>query len=295
MKLWFAFILALFAALPQAKACSSCGSGGADPLVLFPYENLKLLGQLTQQHGFRDIAYDASQSRSYGPEKKWLLTTSMAVRLTQKAFASLTLPWHRHQRADKEATGFGDPLLTVRYNLLQQNLLQIYRPQVQFIAAHKKSRSRSIHGSRRFDNLDVRSNGFDESIFGIDLWFGMSSWIGGATYLWTAPTSLEHEFGKVERAAEHRGIITFGYQWEQKLSLIGGWRIRHHSGLRFQGKAQEHSSVEEGSWFVTAETRLPIAVNYRFTVSEAASRLDSKQANTARFWSISLAAIGRLL
>jgi len=139
----------------------------------------------------------------------------------------------------------------------------------------------------------VQSNGFDESTLGVDLWFGMTRLLGGASYMWTAPSSLTRSFGQIKRQPEHRGILTAGYQWEQIVSVIAGIRLRSHDGLSLNGERQAKSRVDEGSWFFTAESRLPLPVNYRLTISETAGLGDNR--NTARFMVFSLAAIGRIL
>lgn len=277
-----------------SKACSSCGSGGADPLILAPYENMKVLLQLTQQKGIRDIAYDGSESRSWGPEVKYIYTSSIAYRLMDRAFISLTMPFHSNERGDSWRQGWGDPLLTARYTLLRQNLLEPYRPQIQLIAAHKNSQSPSIHSSSNIASLDVRSSGFDENILGLDLWFGMSKILGGGSYFWVAPGRLNTELaGRIEREQEHRAFLTIGYQWDQRLSIVGGLRYRSHNGLIINQIPQPQSSVRESSWFMTAESRMPSFVNYRLTISENASI--GKNRNTARYMSVSLGLIGRIL
>lgn len=276
-----------------ALGCSSCGSGGADPLILSPFEDLKVMAQWTDQRGFRDITSDGQEIRSFGAERKHIWTTAVAFRLHQRAFASLTIPWQENHRHGASRSGFGDPLLTVRGNLLMQNMAQPWRPQIQLLAAHKAARSRSMREAERMDALDVRSNGFDESLLGLDIWFGMTGVLAGASYMWVAPSSLDDSLGRLDKRAEHRSVATVGYMWPNQLSLVGGLRYRSHDGLEISGQRAAGSELKEGAWFLTAETRLPGSFNYRLTISESGGAL-SKQ-NTSQFFAVSLALIGRIL
>jgi hypothetical protein len=284
-------LLTLYSEL--AWPCSSCGSGGADPLILFPYETLKVYAGPTIQSGFRDIQSDGSQATHYGPTRKRHLTTAVAWRYHSHGFVSLTGGVQENLRGDQQKQAITDPLLTVRHTLLRQNMLQPWQPQVQAIAAHKKSVARSIQHTRAPYALDVFGNGYDETKVGIDLWLGHTDWVGGGSLFWLPPTSQTTAQGKLEKRAEQQRIITFGRQIPGLLKMIGGLRQRVHPGLRLNGETISDSEVRANSWFVTLESIRKQTWEARVSYAVSGSWGDNR--NSFRSSSLTLALIGRIL
>src|SRR5690606_23275964 len=101
-----------------AHACSSCGSGGADPLILYPNERWKIYTAFTRQGDFHNVSPKGKVTTNYGPTEKKSLTLSGGMLLTSRSFVTLTIPIAQNSRAGSTKTGVSDASLFARYTVI---------------------------------------------------------------------------------------------------------------------------------------------------------------------------------
>ncbi|SMF28696.1 hypothetical protein [Pseudobacteriovorax antillogorgiicola] len=240
-------------AYQQSLACSSCGSGAADPIILFPNENYKFYLGLSDQRGFRDYNADGELVDSFGPDVKQRLTLSGGLRLSAAMTLSLTSGWQRNTKGNREDSGQTDPLFAWRYNIISQSFTSPLRPQVQVVASHKLAVGRSIHDSSALNMIDVFGSGFKESSAGVDLWFGNLPFKFGGTVLYTHVHDARHNDTQLQPGARWTRILTLGtVAWNTK--FIGGLIAMDQGGIKDDGQRVARSDRYQRDLFVTIET-----------------------------------------
>ncbi len=238
-----------------ASACSSCGSGAIDPIILFPNESYKYYIGYSHQYRLRDIGSHGNVRRTPGITNKQIYTTSFATRLGEsQAFASLTLPYTENISAKKRRGGLGDPLLTLRYNLMLQNFVEPWMPQVQLVASHKWPGHDSVHNAEDPELLDVFSSGYRESSAGADVWFGMWLIKFGTTALITHSHSTSKNGVRLEPGRRFTGILTMGSVYNGWLKGLMGYIANDSSDNKEAGQSVSNSRRESSSWYLTLET-----------------------------------------
>ncbi|NDE15418.1 hypothetical protein EBZ80_10860 [bacterium] len=183
MRSWSNDILALVLALMpgfllafgpgRAMACASCGSGGDDPLVLFPAESLKIYAGATVTPTLASTGPDGEILTSSGPDRRATTTVAAGVALSRRAFLTVSDAIVSNARGDASRSGPGDPVLSGRYTLVMPQLAQPLVPQVQLLGGYRPAIATSIHDATDANLLDVFGSGFDEWRAGFDVWFGM--------------------------------------------------------------------------------------------------------------------------
>ncbi|HET9239141.1 MAG TPA: hypothetical protein VFO10_17915 [Oligoflexus sp.] len=261
----------LLSAGRQAMACSSCGSGGADPVILNPYENHKLYLGLSHQSDFRDIDQHGTKRRSYGPQQKQSLDLAYAQRLTARAFVSAVTNFGRNAYQGQSEMQNGDASLHMRFNVVQPNIAEPWIPQLQLLVGHRFALGRSIYDQRRDHALDVFGAGYDETYLGADLWYGMSSIMFGGSLLFGRPDSATSEAGTVKPGPMQRAIATVGGMPIDAVKIIGGAIQEKREGFMLDGASQPDSDRLTHDLFLTMETLYPEGSNYRVTLNRRAA------------------------
>ena len=123
--------------LPLAYSCASCGSGGEDPLILYPNESDKILVGAARTAGLRNIDKNGSEATAGGPTERHAFTLAYGHSFSMRSFATLTLPMLRNAREGTAKTAMGDPSFATRYTLHMASLTNPWVPQVQILAGFK--------------------------------------------------------------------------------------------------------------------------------------------------------------
>ena len=188
-----------------ARACASCGSGGDDPLILYPNERIKDYFGLSQSSNFKNIDPDGSESTSGGPNTKQTFTLATGRALSTRSFAAFTVPYIRNLRDGKTIAGVGDVSVAGRYSAILQSIDEPLIPQLQVLFGYKVATGRSTHNSQELKTLmDVTGTGFDEIKTGIDIWWGISRIKPGFSQLFLFPQAksfqgVRHQPGNISR------------------------------------------------------------------------------------------------
>lgn len=267
----FMLLAVLLSAGRQALACSSCGSGGADPVILNPYENHKLYLGLTHQSEFQDIDQHGTKRGSYGPQQKQSLDLAYARRLTGRAFVSAVTSFGRNVYQGQSETQNGDASLHMRFNVVQPNIAEPWIPQLQILVGHRFALGRSIYDQRRDHALDVFGAGYDETYLGADLWYGMNSIMFGGSLLFGRPDSASSEAGTVKPGPMQRAIATLGGMPDDSMKIIGGAIQEKRGAFALDGESQPDSERLTHDLFLTLETLYQEGSNYRVTLNRRAA------------------------
>lgn len=274
----FMLLTFLLVAGRQAKACSSCGSGGADPVILNPYENHKLYLGLSYQSGFKDIDQHGKIRRSYGPEAKQGLDLAYAQRLTSRAFVSAVANFGRNAYGSQSVMQNGDASLNARFNVVQPNMAEPWIPQLQILVSHRFALGRSIYESRRDHGLDIFGAGYDETYLGADLWYGMSAIMFGGSVLLGRPDQTSTDAGAVKPGPMQRWIGTLGGLLLEDVKLIGGVIQEKRGSFTLDGEKQPDSERRTHDLFLTLETLYAEGSNYRVTLNRRGAWGDNRNA-----------------
>lgn len=269
--LLFMLLTVLLSAGRQALACSSCGSGGADPVILNPYENHKLYLGLSHQGDFQDIDQNGTKRRSYGPQHKQSLDLAYAQRLTGRAFVSAVTNFGRNVYQGQSEIQNGDASLHMRFNVVQPNIAEPWIPQLQILFGHRFALGRSIYDQRRDHALDVFGAGYDETYLGADLWYGMNTLMFGGSLLFGRPDSASSEAGTVKPGPMQRAIATLGGMPDESMKIIGGAIQEKRGTFMLDGASQPDSDRLTHDLFLTLETLYQEGSNYRVTLNRRAA------------------------
>jgi len=262
----------------QAWACSSCGSGGADPVILNPYENHKLYLGLSLQSGFQDVDQHGNRRKSYGPKQKQSVDIAFAQRLLPRMFMSAVANFGRNVHGSQSEVQNGDMTLNARVNLVQPNIAEPLIPQVQMMVGHRRAIARSIYDQRREFGLDVFGAGYDETYVGTDVWYGMSTIMVGGSLIFGFPESATTDAGSVNPGKMQRWIGTLGGLIREEVKLIGGVIQEQRGGFQLDGVDQPASDRMSHDLFATMETLYVEGSNYRLTFNRRSAFGENRNA-----------------
>jgi hypothetical protein len=283
-------LLVLLGLLLQSRplvACSSCGSGGADPLVLNPSESQKIYLGLGLQHGFEDFDGQGIERANFGAERKWASEVAFAQRLSSRLFGSAVTGFGFNQKHSRQQNGQADSSLNLRFTALQPSMVETLWPQVQLILSHRFATGRSIQESKKESYLDVFGAGYDETYLGTDIWWGMLPVMFGGSYLYGVPVESNTPNGRLKVGRLQRAILTVGALVQPEVKLIGGAIGERRGGGELDGILQTDSDRRTQDVFVTLETLYPEGDNWRFTLTRKAAFGELK--NASRFWGLTAA------
>lgn len=285
MRLVFLLILALSQS-SRAFACASCGSGGDDPLIMYPNEIWKGYLGLTRVSDFQLVDENGHIGEEVGPDQKIQLTTSLGRQINFRSFATVTIPYIMNRYKTDSKRGFGDPLLAVRYTILSQDLTEEYIPQVQVIASYRYGMSKSIYESKDSHRLDVFGSGFSQYRIGLDIWSGMTWLQYGVAHVMGFSQSKTANDHKIEPGIEIRSTATVGHTFSGLGKISSGINRQQISELRDNGELVHSSDQLSHSMFVTADWFADVESMVRATVAKQAVIFNNK--NTTRSTSVTL-------
>lgn len=276
----FTKVLALALALQARPAfpCSSCGSGAADPVILNPMEKQKFYLGLAQQSSFKDIDSKGTVRRDIGPERKRQMEIAFAQRLTKDLFASLVSGVGSNQRGSRSETGVLDTSLNLRYTPLLQSMDEPWIPQLQLMLSHRFKTTRSVQDARKENYLDSFGAGYDETFYGVDVWFGMLPVLFGGSILRSYPWETKTQAGRLLFGEVQKEILTVGSMVTTEAKLIGGIVRERREGIKQDGHGLPNSDRVSHDLFLTFETLRPAADNFRLSLSRRASWGENRNA-----------------
>lgn len=249
---------------PTVLACASCGSGGGDPLILYPNEPYKSYFGLTYQNLTDDVDQNRNLHRVIAPDKKIVATLAGGLLLTSNSFVTLTTSYQSNYQGTRSVSGFGDPSLMGRLTVLPQSFERPYVPQVQIMAGYKPSVVPSIH--TQTDLLKVMGNGFDEYKAGLDIWYGMELLKAGLAQLFVVPRARHESDGsKNESGITSRTTLTLGREYSSAGKVLVGLNRQVTGEKHYQGDLVPDSKVQDHSLFITADYMLTPLDTLRLT------------------------------
>jgi hypothetical protein len=272
----------------EVWACASCGSGGDDPLILYPWEPWKVYAGFAKTDGFAPINAAGDLSREIGPESRNTTTVSLGHSFNHRSFATVTAPYIVNRRGPYERSGWGDPMLTGRYTIIQQDITQSWRPQVQGIIAIRGGQATSKYDSEDLARLDVFGSGVPEWRLGVDVWHGMTDFKAGFAQTMTGPlANRSTEFGVIRTGITYRSTMTTGYGWGDRGKIIVGVNREQTTAYRLSGVVQADSDTLAHSSFISADAKIERNASVRLTYARAAAFAKNK--NTSRSDSVTMA------
>ena len=266
------FCTVMLLASGRALACASCGSGGDDPLILYPWESLKVYVGFSRSEGFVPVDAAGKDGSQLAPDARNTTTISMGHTFSDRVFATVTAPYIVNKRDSYERSGWGDPMLTARYTLVSQDISMEWVPQVQVIGALRAGQATSVYDYKDPALLDVFGVGVPEGRIGVDVWHAMFDWKGGLAQTFTAPlASRESQIGEVRNGVTLRSTATLGYGWGDTSKVIFGLNREQSTRKTIDGKPWADSDILSHSAFLTADTKLQQHTTVRLTVARTAA------------------------
>lgn len=282
------FLFASFFYFANANACASCGSGGDDPLILYPNEWLKVYLGVSHQSNFKNVDSNGDFRTAGGPTSKQSLAVAGGYSFSPRSFATVTVPLQRNTRDDKSRMSVGDPSIAGRYSVLMQSFDEPYVPQVQLLLGYKFSQSRSIHESKDLKTLlDVFGNGFSEARTGVDVWFGVTPLKVGFAQTFSMPIAKTYDGVIYQPGIIYRSTFSLGYLWFDEWKVTGGINREFRDSLKASGEIVPESKQLNHSLFLTTDWMFLPNNNLRLSFSQQAAAFDNY--NTSRATSLSLA------
>lgn len=271
-KYFAASLFVLSLAETRAWSCASCGSGGDDPLILYPNEWLKVFLGLSQISHFKNVDPDGSTSTAGGPEVKQNMTTAVGYGFSPRSFTTLTLPYMRNVLGDRAQTSFGDPSIAGRYSVILQSIDEPMIPQVQVLVGYKHAVARSLRESKELKTLlDVFGTGFSEMKLGIDIWFGITRLKPGVSHSYSLPLKRSFDGLTYEPGLVSRTTISLGYNWLDQWKMTAGINRDQRRALKIDGIEQKNSAQLNHSVFLTSDFMLTSEDSVRASVSRQAA------------------------
>jgi hypothetical protein len=270
-----------------ARACSSCGSGAADPVILNPLEPGKFYLGLNLAEGFQTIDEQGDVRKDYGPDRKTKLELAYAHRLTSSLFVSLDTGLSENRKGTRTKTGMTDTTANLRWTAWLQDVTEPWIPQVQLVLSHRFQTTRSLQDSKELYNLDSFGAGYDETFAGADIWFGMLPILFGGSFLYSQPWEEDTRSGRLQVGPTQKWIGTVGFKPLESFKIISGLVQEKRGGIKLDGEASPvPSDKKSNDLFLTLETLRVEEDNVRFTFSKKAAFGDNRNASVSRSYTL---------
>jgi hypothetical protein len=274
---------------PHAWACASCGSGGDDPLILYPSEQWKIYSGVGLTQGFRPVDAQGRYGKETAVEQRQTTTLSVGGRLSLRSFVTVTIPHVINRRGSKNMSGFGDAMITGHYTIVNPDISRLWLPQVQVVGALKQGRATSIYDYKDPAKLDVLGNGVPEGRLGLDIWQGMTNWKLGFAQTMTIPLeSRETPIGEYAQGPTFRATVTAGYGLKNGSKLIAGINRTRKWETQLDRQELPQSDVVNLGYFVTGAFNVKPQTTVRFTLSSAAAFAGSYNTNGNQTYAVAL-------
>ena len=232
-----------------ALACASCGSGGGNPLVLYPNENQKFLVGLSRQTNINEIK---SNGGVYTPTVRHRDQSLLAggVQFDRRFQFTAALPYITNRTADgRQFTALGDYGLGFRYTFLQQTFMEPNKPQIQLQLDHKPIYANSVFNYERVDGLDITGSGLASTTLGMDIWWGMRRFMFGGLVSSTINQERFINEHLVERGNSNEVVGTIGYLVSKSNLVTTGIGITQKSEDKDDGQIVDQSESNRGDIF----------------------------------------------
>ena len=251
-----------------ALACASCGSGGEDPLILYPNEHFKSYLGLSRASGYRGIGADGAIGDSYGPEAKASDTVALGFGLNHRSFVTVTEALVESQGQGDSKRGASDPLFAARYSLVMQEMDEPWIPQIQLITGFRPAWAKSVQTTA--DTLEMFGSGFPEYKLGVDLWWGMQEAPPlrfGVAHIGTRSMQRTYNGMDIQPGQLSRTNVTVGYAFEPFGKVLVGATREIRAVTRVDGEVQDASDSEMNGVFGTADGKWDETSMFRLTLS----------------------------
>lgn len=288
MKINALVLFLCFLTAERAIACASCGSGGEDPLVLYPNESQKMYFGMSRASNFENVDQSGkTQTSSLGPKNKTQLHISYGKSFGSRSFVTVGIPLMVNSHSRNSEYSYGDPMLSGRYTVLPMTLANEYRPQIQFLASYKPAIAKSVHESKDPEGLDVFGNGYTQFRAGIDIWSGMT-WLQyglAQTLAFSVPKTADDH--KLQPGIEYRTVFSLGHTFEDTAKCTLGISRLFTDERRDQNQVVANSDQLNHSVFVTGEYFVDTVSTVRLTLTRQAAVFHNH--NTLRSDSLTVA------
>jgi len=273
----------------KARACASCGSGGDDPMILYPTESWKAYVGFSRTSDFENIDTQGAIKEEFGPTTRNSSVFALGHSFSPRWFATASAPYIVNKREEYEQSGWGDPSLATRYTAVQQTMAEAWIPQVQLIAGYRSGSATSPFDSEDAARLDVRGTGFAEGRTGIDVWHGMFDWKAGFAQTVAVPFgSRDTEIGEVKAGNTYRTTVSFGYGWTDQAKVIAGVNREQVSQSTLDGDKVANSERLSHGIFASFDFKVERLTMVRLTATRAASILQNRNATRSQAATLAL-------
>lgn len=253
----------------EAWGCASCGSGGDDPMILYPNEANKVFFGTTSISGYRNIGPSGEEVTAGGPSRKWTQTLAYGRGFSPRSFATITWPLVTNLRREDSHTASGDPTFSSRYAFILQSIADPWIPQVQGIFGFKPAFARSLRNTEEPKTLiDVAGTGFPEVRVGLDLWYGMSQSLLGTAHILSYSLPRSYEGTLFQPGLTQRSTVTLGYRWAPHIKTLVGTNREYHAPIRIEGASSPSSEQLNFSSFLTQDVMLDPMTMVRLSLAQ---------------------------
>lgn len=282
-------IVCALGAATQASACASCGSGGEDPMILYPWEQWKAYIGIARTGDIESLDQNGQAVPAYQVTTRNTTTVSMGHSFSQRFFMTGTGNYIVNRRDDYDRSSWGDPLLAARYTALQQTMANDWIPQVQLLASYKTGQATSKYDQIDPAGLDIFGNGLPEGRAGIDIWHGMNNWKGGVAQTVTMPIGVrDTDFGKVEPGVTYRSTLSLGHSVGENAKVVGGINREQTTKLKIDGAPQDSSDTLSYGFFAYADATVERSSNIRFTWSKTSAFATSRNGTRSQTFAMAV-------
>lgn len=281
-KILLVIFVGLALPVDPALACASCGSGGDDPLILYPWEKWKVYAGFSLANDFVPIDAEGNPGRELAPDSRNVTTVSVGHSFSTRSFATVTAPYIVNKRGEYQRSSWGDPMVTGRYTIIQQDIAEEWIPQVQAIASLRAGQATSVYDYEDPARLDVFGSGVPEWRLGFDAWHGMFDGKAGFAQSITGPLrSRETEFGVVRNGVTYRSTVTLGYGFGDRGKILSGINREQTTKKSVDGELISNSDILSHSAFVTGDVKIEHQSMLRLTVARSAAFAQNRNASRA--------------
>lgn len=268
--------------LAAVLGCSSCGTGGDDPLILYPADRWRVYVGAGTTHFDSNISGDGAARDVSGVRERRKVVFSVGSRLSRDSFVSLALPQVTNLGAESSRSGAGDPSAGVRYTVVDQDFTRPAIPQVQMLAGFKPKTSASTYNAEdQREYLDAFGTGFTTYRAGIDIWSGMTTVNYGVAYnfVYAAPAAYGGE--TVKPGNSHSANVTIG-GGVGSFKAVTGLVRNEKENLRIDGDSVAGSASVQHNVFITGSYRPSIAHEIRVTLVDEGRVLNNVNTTAGR-------------
>ena len=271
----------------DAFGCASCGSGGDDPLILYPNQDWRFYLGASRAFGFKTIKADGSLGDENAPTFKDALTLAIGKAITPFSFVTVTLPYLQNWKDNTYKRGVGDPILAARWTVVPQDISAPWIPQLQLMGSYRFAQAKPQQEADNPYRLDVFGQGVPETKLGIDIFQGMTDVKFGAAQSFLFPGERNLGGQTTYPGFGARSVVTLGYGISNVGKMLTGYTRETRSKKKINGLEIDNSEVIDNGFFVTCDAEVTPMHMARLTWSRKAAFWDSK--NGSRNDSVSIA------